>query len=204
MAEHKKYKKTGIVIIIGAILLLIMRLYILSAILFLIGLIAATYPFIKNNTNDTSGLDIEDSKCNCESCDSKGCNDCNNLNCDNIDSEVISSTDDSQNITSILNENDDVENKEIEPEILQNADAKSEIESDIKDNEDEIEFDSDTKSEVDIEPDMSMEPEIDEHNPVIQVDFENGTKATTDANSLDDEDNSEVDAIIDDNEKDDK
>lgn len=142
MAEHKKYKKTGIVIIIGAILLLIMRLYILSAILFLIGLITATYPFIKNNTNDTSGLDIEDSKCNCESCDSKGCNTncaCNNLNCDNIDSEVISSTDDSQNIS-----------------------------------------------------------------PIIEVDFENGTKATTDANSLDDKDNSEVDAIIDDNEKDDK
>ena len=70
MAEHKKYKKTGIVIIIGAILVLIMRLYILSAILFLIGLITATYPFIKKNTNEMSGLDIEDSKCNCENCDS--------------------------------------------------------------------------------------------------------------------------------------
>ncbi len=101
MAEHKKYKKTGIVIIIGAILVLIMRLYILSAILFLIGLIAATYPFIKKNTNEMSGLDIEDSKCNCENCDSKGCNtncDCNNLNCDNIDCKVISNTSDSENI----------------------------------------------------------------------------------------------------------
>lgn len=183
MAEHKKYKKTGIVIIISAILLLIMRLYILSAILFLIGLITATYPFIKNNTNDTSGLDIEDSKCNCESCDSKGCNDCNNLNCDNIDSEVISSTDDSQNFTSILNEKDDVENKEIE--------------SDIKDNEEKVDIESD----INIEPEIDTQPNI---NPVIEVDFENGTKTNTDANSLDDKGNSEVDAIIDDNEKDNK
>ena len=150
MAEHKKYKKTGIVIIIGAILVLIMRLYILSAILFLIGLITATYPFIKKNTNEMSGLDIEDSKCNCENCDSKGCNtnyDCNNLNCDNIDSKVISSTSDNKNI-------------------IQNA-----------------------------QPDASS---------VIEVDFENSTKATTDTNSSDDEYNSEVDTIIDDNEKDDK
>ena len=105
MAEHKKYKKTGIVIIIGAILVLIMRLYILSAILFLIGLITATYPFIKKNTNEMSGLDIEDSKCNCENCDSKGCNtnyDCNNLNCDNIDSKVISSTSDNKNIIHMI------------------------------------------------------------------------------------------------------
>ncbi len=171
MAEHKKYKKTGIVIIIGAILVLIMRLYILSAILFLIGLIAATYPFIKKNTNEMSGLDIEDSKCNCENCDSKGCNtncDCNNLNCDNIDCKVISNTSDSENI--------------IQPDVG-------------------------TESEVDIEPDISIEPEIDaQHDisPVIEVDFENGTKTATDANSLDDEDNSEVDTIIDDNEKDDE
>ena len=171
MAEHKKYKKTGIVIIIGAILVLIMRLYILSAILFLIGLITATYPFIKKNTNEMSGLDIEDSKCNCENCDSKGCNtncDCNNLNCDNIDCKVISNTSDSENI--------------IQPDVG-------------------------TESEVDIEPDISIEPEIDaQHDisPVIEVDFENGTKTATDANSLDDEDNSEVDTIIDDNEKDDE
>lgn len=171
MAEHKKYKKTGIVIIIGAILVLIMRLYILSAILFLIGLITATYPFIKKNTNEMSGLDIEDSKCNCENCDSKGCNtnyDCNNLNCDNIDSKVISSTSDSENI---------------------------------------IQHDIGTEPEVDIKTDISIEPEIDaqpDANSVIEVDFENGTKPTTDANSSDDEYNSEVDTIIDDNEKDDK
>ena len=191
MAEHKKYQKTGIVIIIGAILVLIMRLYILSAILFLIGLIAATYPFIKKNTNEMSGLDIEDSKCNCENCDSKGCNtncDCNNLNCDNIDSEVISNTSDSENITNILTENDTAENKEIELETPQNTDVNSEIEDDM-------------------ETDINIEPEIDaQHDisPVIEVDFENGTKSTTDANSLDDEDNSEVDTIIDDNEKDDE
>ena len=159
MAEHKKYKKTGIVIIIGAILVLIMRLYILSAILFLIGLITATYPFIKKNTNEMSGLDIEDSKCNCENCDSKGCNtnyDCNNLNCDNIDSKVISSTSDNKNI---------------------------------------IQHDISTEPEVDVKTDASS---------VIEVDFENSTKPTTDANSSDDEYNSEVDTIIDDNEKDDK
>ena len=159
MAEHKKYKKTGIVIIIGAILVLIMRLYILSAILFLIGLITATYPFIKKNTNEMSGLDIEDSKCNCENCDSKGCNtnyDCNNLNCDNIDSKVISSTSDNKNI---------------------------------------IQHDISTESKIDAQPDASS---------VIEVDFENSTKPTTDANSSDDEYNSEVDTIIDDNEKDDK
>ena len=159
MAEHKKYKKTGIVIIIGAILVLIMRLYILSAILFLIGLITATYPFIKKNTNEMSGLDIEDSKCNCENCDSKGCNtnyDCNNLNCDNIDSKVISSTSDNKNI---------------------------------------IQHDISIESKIDAQPDASS---------VIEVDFENSTKPTTDANSSDDEYNSEVDTIIDDNEKDDK
>ena len=171
MAEHKKYQKTGIVIIIGAILVLIMRLYILSAILFLIGLIAATYPFIKNNTNEMSGLDIEDSKCNCENCDSKECNtnyDCNNLNCDNIDSKVISSTSDSENI---------------------------------------IQHDIGTEPEVDVKTDISIESKIDaqpDASSVIEVDFENGTKSTTDANSLDDEDDSEVDTIIDDHEKDDK
>ena len=171
MAEHKKYKKTGIVIIIGAILVLIMRLYILSAILFLIGLITATYPFIKKNTNEMSGLDIEDSKCNCENCDSKGCNtnyDCNNLNCDNIDSKVISSTSYSENI---------------------------------------IQHDIGTEPEVDVKTDISIEPEIDaqpDTSSVIEVDFENSTKPTTDVNSSEDEYNSEVDTIIDDNEKDDK
>lgn len=171
MAEHKKYKKTGIVIIIGAILVLIMRLYILSAILFLIGLITATYPFIKKNTNEMSGLDIEDSKCNCENCDSKGCNtnyDCNNLNCDNIDSKVISSTSDNKNI---------------------------------------IQHDISTEPEVDVKTDISIESKIDaqpDASSVIEVDFENSTKATTDTNSSDDEYNSEVDTIIDDNEKDDK
>ena len=164
MAEHKKYKKTGIVIIIGAILVLIMRLYILSAILFLIGLITATYPFIKKNTNEMSGLDIEDSKCNCENCDSKGCNtnyDCNNLNCNNIDSKVISSTSDNKNI---------------------------------------IQHDISTEPEVDVKTDISIESKIDaqpDASSVIEVDFENSTKATTDTNS-------EVDTIIDDNEKDDK
>ena len=161
MAEHKKYKKTGIVIIIGAILVLIMRLYILSA----------TYPFIKKNTNEMSGLDIEDSKCNCENCDSKGCNtnyDCNNLNCDNIDSKVISSTSDNKNI---------------------------------------IQHDISTEPEVDVKTDISIESKIDaqpDASSVIEVDFENSTKPTTDANSSDDEYNSEVDTIIDDNEKDDK
>ena len=171
MAEHKKYKKTGIVIIIGAILVLIMRLYILSAILFLIGLITATYPFIKKNTNEMSGLDIEDSKCNCENCDSKGCNttyDCNFLNCVTIDSKVISSTSDNKNI----------------------------IQNDIG-----------TEPEVDVKTDISIESKIDaqpDASSVIEVDFENSTKATTDTNSSDDEYNSEVDTIIDDNEKDDK
>lgn len=152
MAEHKKYKKTGIVIIIGAILVLIMRLYILSAILFLIGLITATYPFIKKNTNEMSGLDIEDSKCNCENCDSK----------------VISSTSDNKNI---------------------------------------IQHDIGTEPEVDVKTDISIESKIDaqpDASSVIEVDFENSTKPTTDANSSDDEYNSEVDTIIDDNEKDDK
>ena len=175
MAEHKKYKKTGIVIIIGAILVLIMRLYILSAILFLIGLITATYPFIKKNTNEMSGLDIEDSKCNCENCDSKGCNtnyDCNNLNCDNIDSKVISSTSDNKNIIQ--------HDIGTEPEV----DVKTDISSDIS-----------MESKIDAQPDASS---------VIEVDFENSTKPTTDANSSDDEYNSEVDTIIDDNEKDDK
>ena len=137
MAEHKKYKKTGIVIIIGAILVLIMRLYILSAILFLIGLIAATYPFIKKNTNEMSGLDIEDSKCNCENCDSKGCNtncDCNNLNCDNIDSEVISGT--SENIIQHdIGTEPEVDVKtdiSIEPEIDAQPDASSIIEVDFE------------------------------------------------------------------------
>ena len=175
MAEHKKYKKTGIVIIIGAILVLIMRLYILSAILFLIGLITATYPFIKKNTNEMSGLDIEDSKCNCENCDSKGCNanyDCNNLNCDNIDSKVISSTSDNKNIIQ--------HDIGTEPEV----DVKTDISTDIS-----------MESKIDAQPDASS---------VIEVDFENSTKPTTDANSSDDEYNSEVDTIIDDNEKDDK
>ena len=175
MAEHKKYKKTGIVIIIGAILVLIMRLYILSAILFLIGLISATYPFIKKNTNEMSGLDIEDSKCNCENCDSKGCNtnyDCNNLNCDNIDSKVISSTSDNKNIIQ--------HDIGTEPEV----DVKTDISTDIS-----------MESKIDAQPDASS---------VIEVDFENSTKPTTDANSSDDEYNSEVDTIIDDNEKDDK
>ena len=175
MAEHKKYKKTGIVIIIGAILVLIMRLYILSAILFLIGLITATYPFIKKNTNEMSGLDIEDSKCNCENCDSKGCNtnyDCNNLNCDNIDSKVISSTSDNKNIIQ--------HDIGTEPEV----DVKTDISIDIS-----------MESKIDAQPDASS---------VIEVDFENSTKPTTDANSSDDEYNSEVDTIIDDNEKDDK
>lgn len=175
MAEHKKYKKTGIVIIIGAILVLIMRLYILSAILFLIGLITATYPFIKKNTNEMSGLDIEDSKCNCENCDSKGCNtnyDCNNLNCDNIDSKVISSTSDNKNIIQ--------HDIGTEPEV----DVKTDISTDIS-----------MESKIDAQPDASS---------VIEVNFENSTKPTTDANSSDDEYNSEVDTIIDDNEKDDK
>ena len=175
MAEHKKYKKTGIVIIIGAILVLIMRLYILSAILFLIGLFTATYPFIKKNTNEMSGLDIEDSKCNCENCDSKGCNtnyDCNNLNCDNIDSKVISSTSDNKNIIQ--------HDIGTEPEV----DVKTDISTDIS-----------MESKIDAQPDASS---------VIEVDFENSTKPTTDANSSDDEYNSEVDTIIDDNEKDDK
>jgi len=175
LAEHKKYKKTGIVIIIGAILVLIMRLYILSAILFLIGLITATYPFIKKNTNEMSGLDIEDSKCNCENCDSKGCNtnyDCNNLNCDNIDSKVISSTSDNKNIIQ--------HDIGTEPEV----DVKTDISTDIS-----------MESKIDAQPDASS---------VIEVDFENSTKPTTDANSSDDEYNSEVDTIIDDNEKDDK
>ena len=175
MAEHKKYKKTGIVIIIGAILVLIMRLYILSAILFLIGLITATYPFIKKNTNEMSGLDIEDSKCNCENCDSKGCNtnyDCNNLNCDNIDSKVISSTSDNKNIIQ--------HDIGTEPEV----DVKTDISTDIS-----------MESKIDAQPDASS---------VIEVDFENSTKPTTDANSSDDEYNSEVDTIIDDNETDDK
>ena len=175
MAEHKKYKKTGIVIIIGAILVLIMRLYILSAILFLIGLITATYPFIKKNTNEMSGLDIEDSKCNCENCDSKGCNtnyDCNNLNCDNIDSKVISSTSDNKNILQ--------HDIGTEPEV----DVKTDISTDIS-----------MESKIDAQPDASS---------VIEVNFENSTKPTTDANSSDDEYNSEVDTIIDDNEKDDK
>ena len=175
MAEHKKYKKTGIVIIIGAILVLIMRLYILSAILFLIGLITATYPFIKKNTNEMSGLDLEDSKCNCENCDSKGCNtnyDCNNLNCDNIDSKVISSTSDNKNIIQ--------HDIGTEPEV----DVKTDISTDIS-----------MESKIDAQPDASS---------VIEVDFENSTKPTTDANSSDDEYNSEVDTIIDDNEKDDK
>ena len=140
MAEHKKYKKTGIVIIIGAILVLIMRLYILSAILFLIGLITATYPFIKKNTNEMSGLDIEDSKCNCENCDSKGCNtnyDCNNLNCDNIDSKVISSTSDSDNI--------------IQPDI--GTESEVDIEPDIS-----------IEPEIDAQPDTSSVIEVDFEN----------------------------------------
>ena len=118
-----------------------------------------------------SGLDIEDSKCNCENCDSKGCNtnyDCNNLNCDNIDSKVISSTSDNKNI---------------------------------------IQHDIGTEPEVDVKTDISIESKIDaqpDASSVIEVDFENSTKATTDTNSSDDEYNSEVDTIIDDNEKDDK
>ena len=118
-----------------------------------------------------SGLDIEDSKCNCENCDSKGCNtnyDCNNLNCDNIDSKVISSTSDNKNI---------------------------------------IQHDIGTEPEVDVKTDISIESKIDaqpDASSVIEVDFENSTKPTTDANSSDDEYNSEVDTIIDDNEKDDK
>ena len=51
------------------------------------------------------------------------------------------------------------------------------------------------ESKIDAQPDASS---------VIEVDFENSTKATTDTNSSDDEYNSEVDTIIDDNEKDDK
>ena len=51
------------------------------------------------------------------------------------------------------------------------------------------------ESKIDAQPDTSS---------VIEVDFENSTKPTTDANSSDDEYNSEVDTIIDDNEKDDK
>lgn len=160
MAEHKKYQKTGIVIIIGAILVLIMRLYILSAILFLIGLIAATYPFIKKNTNEMSGLDIEDSKCNCENCDSKGCNtncDCNNLNCDNIDSEVISGTSDSENIiqpdVGTESEVDMEPDISIEPEIDTQPDASSVIEVDFengtKATTDANSLDDEDNSEVD-------------------------------------------------------
>ena len=151
MAEHKKYQKTGIVIIIGAILVLIMRLYILSAILFLIGLIAATYPFIKKNTNEMSGLDIEDSKCNCENCD------CNNLNCDNIDSEVISGTSDSENIiqpdVGTESEVDMEPDISIEPEIDTQPDASSVIEVDFengtKATTDANSLDDEDNSEVD-------------------------------------------------------
>ena len=79
--------------------------------------------------------------------------------------------------------------------------------SSTSDNKNIIQHDISTEPEVDVKTDISIESKIDaqpDASSVIEVDFENSTKPTTDANSSDDEYNSEVDTIIDDNEKYDK
>lgn len=81
MAEHEKHKhiKTGLVIIIAAILILVMRIYILSAILFLLGIIVILNS-LRMNTCNVNGNNTKDDNCNCQNCDCK----CNNSACDNI------------------------------------------------------------------------------------------------------------------------
>ena len=81
MAEHEKHKhiKTGLVIIIAAILILVMRIYILSAILFLLGIIVILNS-LRMNTCNVNGNNTKDDNCNCQNCDHK----CNNSDCDNI------------------------------------------------------------------------------------------------------------------------
>lgn len=81
MAEHEKHKhiKTGLVIIIAAILILVMRIYILSAILFLLGIIVILNS-LRVNTCDMNGTNTHDDNCNCQNCDCK----CSNLDCDSI------------------------------------------------------------------------------------------------------------------------
>ena len=81
MAEHEKHKhiKTGLVIIIAAILILVMRIYILSAILFLLGIIVILNS-LRINTCNMNGNNTKDDNCNCQNCDHK----CNNSDCDNI------------------------------------------------------------------------------------------------------------------------
>lgn len=81
MAEYEKHKhiKTGLVIIIAAILILVMRIYILSAILFLLGIIVILNS-LRMNTYNVNGNNTKDDNCNCQNCDCK----CNNSACDNI------------------------------------------------------------------------------------------------------------------------
>lgn len=152
MTEHKKYQKTAIVIVIGALLFLIMRLYFLSGLLFLLGLIIATYPFIKNNTNEANEINTEYNKFNCNT----NCN-CNNLNC-----EVISDTESENTELHHLNEDESSkiivprQNTNDENNIVEISNLKIEDKDESKAN-----IKSDTKS-------------------IIEVDFENNTKNITD------------------------
>ncbi|WP_455544289.1 hypothetical protein [Intestinibacter sp.] len=83
--EEHKHRKTGIVIILSAILVLIMHLYILSALLFLTGLVVIMIP-LRVNAYYSDGINTKDDGCNCEGCKYR-CNDpnCDSDECDKID-----------------------------------------------------------------------------------------------------------------------
>lgn len=163
LTEHEKIKhrKTGIVIIIASILVLIMRLYILSAILFLIGIVVISAPF-KKNTIELNGTSTNDDNCNCKNCScgnscGNGCNNSCSVNTSDI-IDAINNTDYSENIEDgqdIKNEANISESKvdieptletEIEPEVKQKIDDEPSVDLSIHE---DIDIQSETQDDND-------------------------------------------------------
>ena len=160
-SEKIKHRKTGIVIIIASILVLIMHMYILSALLFLLGIIVILSPF-KTDTIELNGTSTDDDSCNCKNCScGNSCgNDCNNScsvnSCDIMDSvnntdyiDNIGNSRDVKNEVDISESTIDVEptvDAEIEPEVKQKIDDEPSVDLSIHE---DIDMKSETQDDND-------------------------------------------------------
>ena len=148
-SEKIKHRKTGIVIIIASILVLIMHMYILSALLFLLGIIVILSPF-KTDTIELNGTSTDD-----EDCKYRNCNDCDEIDDEYCNEDKNDSVDNKDDIDS------QIDISEGEVDILPSA--KTEIETNVdtlSGTETEIDPDIDNLSstEIKIEPDVDVLP----------------------------------------------
>lgn len=163
-SEKIKHRKTGIVIIIASILVLIMHMYILSALLFLLGIIVILSPF-KTDTIELNGTSTDDEDCkyrNCNDCDEiddEYCNEDKNDSVDNKD-DIDSQIDISEGEVDILPSAE----TEIETDIDTLPSTETEIEPDVDVlPSDETEIKADTEKNIDDNPiDSSKKDDIDD------------------------------------------